>query len=417
MTAPRAARAGALRDYLRLDRPAGTLPELDGLRALAIILVLFRHAVVPFRPSDGALLPIAGWDAATPLVNGWMGVDLFFVLSGFLITHHLCRRYGGTLDRRGWADYLVRRALRIVPAYYVVLFVVAAGLAPGYAVDPHDLGRRVAYHLLFMQDYLGANVLVVFWSLGVEEKFYLFAPLLLAGVLRARRASTQYALIALVALVPMLFRWQVARDVPAGLGYALYFQLFRSAFHLGFDGLAMGMLCALVYRDRARWPRLADARVAGALFWIGAAIAGTLLVATPLFDDIGFFDEVPLGALLALGMSGMLLGLALGGGPRSWLRRRWLFVVSKLSYALYLVHYALIPAATTLAGATAGAAATTPLARFVAFLPVYLALSFGAAALLHYLVEKPFLVLRDRGIRFRLPVPRPAVAPLGPSAP
>lgn len=71
------ARLAAFRRYLRMDRPAGALPELDGLRALAIILVLFRHAVVPFRPERDALLPIAGWDAATPLVNGWMGVDLF----------------------------------------------------------------------------------------------------------------------------------------------------------------------------------------------------------------------------------------------------------------------------------------------------------------------------------------------------
>ena len=413
---PVGGRRAGLRAWCRMERPAGSIPELDGLRALAIVLVLLRHAVVPFRPPHGAMLSIAGWDAATPLVNGWMGVDLFFVLSGFLITHHVCRRYGDGLDRRALGDYLLRRALRIVPAYYAVLFVVAAGLVPGLAVDPHELGRRVGYHLLFMQDYLGANILVVFWSLGVEEKFYLLAPLLLSLVLAVRRPALRYALVGAVAILPMLFRWHVATTTPTALTYPTYFQLFRSAFHLGFDGLAMGMLCALVHRDRDRFPALADPRVAGTLFWAGAAVVGTLLLPTPLFDEIGFFDEVPLGALLALGMSGMLLGLVLGGGPQAWLRGRALFVVAQLSYALYLVHHALIPGTMALSGWTLGAAATTPLARFLAFLPLYLAASFAAAAALHYLIEKPFLVLRDRGLRLPLGAAHPASLPVRPTA-
>jgi len=409
-------RLAAFRHYLRMDATAGALPELDGLRALAIVLVLFRHAVVPFRPEGMALVPIAGWDAATPLVNGWMGVDLFFVLSGFLITHHLCRRYGGVLDRRSWGDYLVRRALRIVPAYYAMIAVVAAGLVPLYAVESRTLADSIGHHLLFMQDYLGSDLLVVFWSLGVEEKFYLLAPLVLAGALAVRTPTLQYALVCTLALLPMLFRWIVARETPAGIAYPMYFQLFRSPFHLGFDGLAMGMLCALVYRDRARWPLLQSRRTSGAIFWAGTAIVGSLLVTTPLFDTIDVFDEVPLGAVLAVGMSGMLLGLALGGGPSAWFRGRRLFVVSKLSYTLYLVHYALIPAATALADAAFGEATRSPLARFALFLPIYLALSFVGAAVLHYLVEKPFLVLRDHGIGVRFPTTRPLSTPLGRAA-
>jgi peptidoglycan/LPS O-acetylase OafA/YrhL len=267
-----------------------------------------------------------------------------------------------------------------------------------------------------MQDYLGSDLLVVFWSLGVEEKFYLFAPLVLAGVLAVRRPAFQYVIVFAIALLPMLFRTVVARDTPAGIGYPMYFQLFRSPFHLGFDGLAMGMLCALVYRDRARWPALLYGRVSGAAFWGGASVVGSLLVAAPIFDTIGFFDEVALGAVLAVGMSGMLLGLALGGGPRAWFGGRWLFVVSKLSYTLYLVHYALIPAATALSAVLLRWSEPSALARFALFLPIYLGLSFVAAAALHYLVEKPFLALRDHGIRLRLPAARSVPAPLGPAA-
>jgi len=416
MTRARDHRLEAVTSYFRMTRPASSIPELDGLRALAIVLVLFRHAVVPFRRSGVPLLPIAGWDAATPLVNGWMGVDLFFVLSGFLITHHIVRRYRGAFDRRSAGDYLTRRALRIVPAYYAVLLLAAAGAIPSYAVEGEDLGRRVLYHMLFMQDYLTADILVVFWSLGVEEKFYLLAPLLLVGVLRARRPAIQYGIIATVALLPTFFRWQVSLTIAPGLDYPLYFHFFRSAFHLSFDGLAMGMLCALLYRDRERWSWLRDARIASALFWTGAASTTWLLAATPLYDEISVFDEVYLGGVLALGMSGMLLGLALGGGPRQWFRPRGLFVISTLSYSLYLTHYALIPAVQALVNGVVDSAGTSPLARLAAFLPVYLAMSCAAAALLHYLVEKPFLMLRDRGIGLRLPGKAGRTVPVQPAA-
>ncbi len=415
MTGTRPTRLGAVRHHLRMNRPAGSVAELDGLRALAIVLVLFRHAVVPFRPAGHALLPIAGWDAATPLVNGWMGVDLFFVLSGFLITHHLCGRYGGVLDRRSAGDYVLRRALRIVPAYYAVLFVVAAGLVPLYAVEERDLGRRVLDHLLFMQDYLAPDIVVVFWSLGVEEKFYCFAPLLLAAVLRVRRPALQYASLGAVALLPTFFRWQTATAFPGPLDYPTYFQLFRSGFHLSFDGLVLGMLCALVYRDRARSPWLQDRRVATTIFWVGAVVVAGLLGATPLTDDVGRFDEVYLGAVIAVGMSALLLGLVLGGGPRRWFQGYGAFVVSRLAYGLYLTHYALIPAAMALAHAASGSATASPLARFGLFLPIYLGLSFAAAAVLHYAVEKPFLTLRDRGFRLRLPSARAVSVPAGPT--
>lgn len=381
--------------YLRMERAPGALPELDGLRALAIVLVLLRHAVRPFHPEVAPLLPLGPWDAATPLENGWMGVDLFFVLSGFLITHHICRRYGAGLDRRGAADYFRRRALRIVPAYYAVLLLAAAGAFPLYPVAPEHLGRRVGYHLLFMQDYLPSDIVVVFWSLGVEEKFYLLAPVFLTGVLACRRRALQYVAVAVLALLPMALRALARATAPPSLGYDDFFMLFRSPFHLSFDGLAVGMLCALLYRDRAH---LAWARrpVADGLFWIGAAVVGYLLLARPLLFEIDLFATVFLQALLALGMGAVLLGLVLGGGPRAGLRPYALFVVSKLAYALYLVHYALIPGVLGALGAVLPLAALPRALQLAAFLPFYLALSFAAALVLHYAVEKPFLLLRDR---------------------
>ena len=83
-------------DYFSLTRKTTAISALDGLRGLAIVLVLLRHATLPFQTTEIPILPVLGWDAATPLLNGWIGVDLFFVLSGFLISTVLIREKAKT---------------------------------------------------------------------------------------------------------------------------------------------------------------------------------------------------------------------------------------------------------------------------------------------------------------------------------
>ena len=126
--------------YFRLLDDRGEIPALDGLRGIAILLVVVYHCVDSFSLDGRALFPVAGIDLALPLRSGWMGVNLFFVLSGFLITHHLLRRRqraGGTINLQ---HYLAKRFLRIVPTFYVVLAVAAAGLVPHYEFDRHLIG-------------------------------------------------------------------------------------------------------------------------------------------------------------------------------------------------------------------------------------------------------------------------------------
>ncbi len=389
------ARLAASARYFQMTRPPSALPALDGLRACAIVLVLLRHAARPFHPHVAPLLPLGTWDLATPMINGWMGVDLFFVLSGFLITHHICQRYAGRFDRRRLLDYVRRRLFRIAPAYYTVLLLVAAGAVPYYPVAPERLGERVGYHLLFMQDYLPADIVVVFWSLGVEEKFYLVAPLLLMGVLACRRRSIRYGVLAVLAFCPMLLRALTWLGSPPRLDYEGFFMLFRSPFHASFDGLAVGTLCALLYRDRARLPALQRPAITTGLFWSGAAVVGGLLGVRPLLNQIDLFDAVFLQAVLALAMGAIVLAVALGGGPQRGLSRHGLFVISKLSYALYLTHYAVIPAVEVAVASMIDTTTTPRAVQLALFFPPYLAASIGTAAALHYLVEKPFLLLRD----------------------
>ncbi len=166
---------------------------LDLLRSVAVLLVLFRHgerAIVQATtapPPDSPLHHLS--------INGWVGVDLFLVLSGYLIGKNLLRNFS-TTSTIGVKSYLRARILRIVPAYVFVLVVIVAGLVPEYSIPSEHLGRRVLYHLLFLQDYLPANINVVFWSLGVEEKFYLFAPLFLLCLARMQRPAPVAMLLA-----------------------------------------------------------------------------------------------------------------------------------------------------------------------------------------------------------------------------
>src|SRR5690606_20858790 len=133
-------------------------PWLDLLRTAAIFLVLLRHGSRSEGNglSDGFL--------ANLFKNGWVGVDFFFVLSGYLIASGIIRR---SSSNGGFCPtgYIKDRILRIVPAYYVVLILCVVGVFPSAAeVSAHSFFA----HLFFLQDYTGSDINVAFWSLGVE---------------------------------------------------------------------------------------------------------------------------------------------------------------------------------------------------------------------------------------------------------
>ena len=389
-------RPGTLRSYLTMSRSEAAIPELDGLRAFAILLVLARHSIRPFWSESEPLLPIAGWDAGIPFINGWMGVDLFFVLSGFLIAHIILRRLHGPSPAFDVRTYLIRRALRIVPAYYVVLLIAALGWIPFYQPTTEWLGVRIAYHALFLQDYLVANIVVVFWSLGVEEKFYLLAPVLLVALLRLPRPAQQYTAVGLLTLCPLLFRYITHLGNPALETYEEFFWVFRSPFHMSFDGLAIGVLCALLYRDRARLAFARNRLVTHGLFWAGLALVGWLIAAESLLGRIDLFDKIALQTVLSAGMGCMLLALVFGGGTAAFMRKGWLFFFSKISYSLYLVHLPLVPGVKLMLDDLVGLHEFPLAVQFAIFAPVFSAVSIAVALGLHYLVEKPFLLIRDQ---------------------
>jgi peptidoglycan/LPS O-acetylase OafA/YrhL len=365
-------------------------PWLDLVRAAAIALVLLRHGERAL--SDAGRGSDSLW--ATFALNGWIGVDLFFVLSGYLIARHLVRAGLGAAGF-SWSRYLTLRALRIVPAYYAVLLLTAAGAFPLFAVAPEGLGWRVAYHLAFLQDYLPSDINVVFWSLGVEEKFYLAAPFLILALLRCRSARTQALGLLTLFAAPGAIRLAMYAGLPGELDYAGFWSDFRSPFHMSLEGFVVGVGIALAQTRGVLRP----SPRAGALTMGGAALVLAGWLASHVFmARIGLFDVALQPPLVALACGGLVLGaVLLGGAPMPEPARRPASVAAQLSYSLYLVHFPLIPLALAL-GSAGGV-----------FWATYLAISLAGALVLHGAVEKPFLVLKDRiAARQR---PRPASMP------
>lgn len=359
-------------NYLSFPRYKGHNPWLDALRAMAVLFVLVRHGV---RVQPGPELP--GW-LSNIAHNGWMGVDLFFVLSGFLIARILLRRMEKGAAPFSWR-YFEDRILRIVPAYYAVLLLCVIGFFPGHLSDVTNLGSRIVYHLVFLHDYLGSNINVVFWSLGVEEKFYILVPLLMLVLLKARSFKTQLFICLLVLLISPVSRGFGFQNVEGGMVYQDFFDQLRSPFHMSLEGFAIGIIIALIqFRGWLLSERAAK-------YCLIAAFTALLLwtASHNFLESINLFDATLQPLLLVLLFGAMvysgicLANVSMPGEPV-------MRFIARLSYSLYLIHFPLIPVIVTYSVDKGPAI----------FWLVYFAVTFMAAIILHFFVEKPFLLLK-----------------------
>ena len=376
--------------YFTLAGAAGAYPALDGLRAIAILLVLARHGATA--------LPAAIWEGASvPLqwlrnmaFNGWLGVDLFFVLSGCLIGIHLLRwrEFSSTPYRYG--VYMLKRVCRTFPLYYVVIGLILLGLLPAHVPRADISMHDVLTLLVFLQDLLGTPLLITLWSLAVEEKFYLVAPLLIFGLAKMGSLARALGALALAAAAVAVLRtglvWLMAPEE-----YADFFWTFRAP--LSLEPILIGVGCAFVLHSGAA--KALVRKYLRALLLAPAAALLLLLCAAPFAEGGNWVLTslaIPAAALCfaCLVVATSVSARAASGFLGAWPMR----TISRLSYALYLIHYPLVPAALLLAGQVAGAQAG---ALFeAAFLTLYLGASLLFAAILHFAVEKPFLLLKAR---------------------
>jgi peptidoglycan/LPS O-acetylase OafA/YrhL len=302
--------------------------DIQGLRAVAVGLVLLFHAGIP------------------GIGGGYIGVDVFFVISGFLISTHLLE---GLRDRGriGFGAFYARRARRLLPAAFTVIvaIVVAARIwvSPvqfSYVVRDAIMSALYVPNLWFVQtatDYLAdktPSLFLHYWSLGVEEQFYLVWPLLLTILFRlfGLRWRTVAALAVVVAASFSACVWLTEYSQP----YA-FFMLPTRVWEFG-----IGALVALATLNGRGVFAPKVAAVAG---WIGlAAIIGSGVVFAADTNYPGFAVAVPVlgtALLIAAGPTGAGPVVLLGMAPVVW--------IGDISYSLYLVHWPalVIPAAAT----------------------------------------------------------------------
>jgi peptidoglycan/LPS O-acetylase OafA/YrhL len=345
----------------RHGAPPSHLPTLDGWRAVAIAAVLCCHAHWP----NDALNRLATYGA--------MGVSVFFALSGFLITRRLMEEWRAT-GRIGLTGFYIRRGFRILPPILVYLAAVSL-LGFGWRLIPMDR-RQLAASLFFYRNYLTAPVAEGwytghFWSLAVEEHFYLMWPILLwvAGLRRARWLAPALALaVAVWRLADTRYDW-VGRLNPALRG-----SVARTDYRL--DILLFGCAVALVW-DEPRVQSLLQ-RMGGSLLALTAAAAA---VACQVWTPAGYLTMTAL--LMAL------LPAATVAKPTSWAGRvlelPLLVWVGRMSYSLYIWQQLFLP--------------PSELPRSLGIWqrgPWNLAAIFGCAALSYYLVERPAIAFGKR---------------------
>jgi peptidoglycan/LPS O-acetylase OafA/YrhL len=297
------------------ERERGFMPQLDGLRAFAVGAVLVHHLL------DPALLPAVPF-LPTP---GLLGVRLFFVLSGFLITGLLVRARDaidcGSQSRGGvLRQFYLRRTLRIFPLYYLVLLVA---LLFGDADTRAQLPWLATYTYNFRVASQGwfPGCFAHFWSLCVEEQFYLVWPWII--VFAPRRRWTAIA-VAMIAVAPLYRAVAFALDVNIVAFYALT--------PSSFDALGVGALLAVVTRGqpasgalerRLRWSAL-PLGIAGLVL-----IAGSVALTAALGELLVAFVFVWLIAGASRGF---------GGVGRAVLEARPILYLGKISYGIYVYH-------------------------------------------------------------------------------
>jgi peptidoglycan/LPS O-acetylase OafA/YrhL len=339
---------------------AGRVPQLDVLRGIAVLLVLVHHS----PGGEGALLKA-----------GWTGVDLFFVLSGFLVSGLLFKEHLRSGRIRPGRFY-VRRGLKIYPNFYTMLAVTSAALAWAHVpVEP----RSVLHEAVFLQNYLPAAWWgrEHAWSLAIEEHFYLLLPPVLMLVLRSRRfrrapVRGAAALTAALGATLLAVRWAMVRS-GAGAVDVLFLT------HTRLDSLACGVALSVLWH-------FAPARVATIrrLRWI-LLLTGLLLTAPCYLLS----NEHPF--ILTLGLTlnyvGYAMVLAAVLTLPTMLPRPLgpaLAFVGFYSYSIYLWHLPLLAIVRNALGDRAPGVA------------LFYAGSILAGVMMARLVELPALRLRER---------------------
>jgi len=362
------------------------MPALDGLRGLAVVLVLACHAgLLRFDP----LHPEAARPIAAVMSGGWIGVDLFFVLSGFLITGILlATRYSAAY----YKSFFARRFLRIFPLYYVV---VALTVIKNHSrFNRFDVASLVFFFYNWRAVYLGHHLfnVEILWSLAVEEQFYILWPTVVLfcsnkTLIRISVAGIFFALVLRLIIIPGS-------------------TTFPSAYYLTpcrMDALLVGALLAIWRTDPEAWKRVRQFATATA--FVSMAVLAIIAMRTGHFysfvtngnaNGLRHTSDMALGlgcSMLAI-LFGAMVVRCTGQGNLFHVFNWWpLRRIGKYSYGIYMLHWWIVLLLRKLIGKIGGHLPSNGLVEIVCFI-LLLGASFGMAFVSFHLFEKHFLKLK-----------------------
>ena len=345
-----------------------TFPGLDALRGLSILGVVWHHT--------GELVP------SLPLtLRGFLGVDVFFVLSGFLIVTLLLRER----DRHGrisLRDFYLRRALRIFPLYYGVLAGLAAllWLVPGFSLAG-SFWRDLPALLLYLSNWVGVTgLLSVTWSLAAEEQFYLLWPPIERWLGRA-----WLPLWVLAIAVNQLASFRLLDPLlPPGHRHA-DLEILQTTF----TPILLGVGLAHALHDRRSYERLAAWLVRP---WVRLGLLATILAVAHGVQDLSGWPRLALHLAMAASLGAWVVAPARPRGPLARLARDegLLARLGRVSYGVYLLH--LLVAHVIVEGVLPRLPVRLPGDRFV----LCLAATWALAEASYRLYERPILRLKQR---------------------
>jgi peptidoglycan/LPS O-acetylase OafA/YrhL len=388
------AREPAWKRFFALDLLDNRYPALHGVRVLAIVTVVQFHVTWIFHGEQGIVLDQGFVDQALTV---FFGMDLFFILSGFLIGSILLRslQLSGTQNIR---RFYLRRIFRTFPSYYVVL----TGLALAMKLTPEQR-RHLPYEYLYGTNFLPLHrpQVIMFWgwSLALEEQFYLTVPLLFVVLhwLKSDRARITLLSVlwisALFVRLAIFYRYAPWNDLI--LYGAIYFRTYTR-----YDTLVLGILLAFVHsRYGAALRAWLEHPRRRAMLALPSLACLWLLLRPTLFgpEHLQLVHVFCWGTVTSLMWFPALILLLHGDG---WVHRRlgapYFRRIATLGYGVYLVHIPLIDHVLVPVARALQARRVSMLLVWPASLAAVMVLSFVVAYAMHVFIEKPSLWIRER---------------------
>ena len=343
------------------------------------------------------MLQIGPVDIHNIFYNGWMGVELFFVLSGFLITSQLLTK---NILKGNLKNFFYKRFFRIAPAYFVSIFLVLFFLHVLPQLHEKTLTELlyiwwlpITSHLLFLHDFFGRQPIIegLYWSLPIEMKFYLLLPFVLIALQKIKSQSTGLLMLCLyvlyLALKTLFIYSQYGFEAQPYLHYFLYA---KSPFFLALEGLMTGVLCAFFYKSD-RFKTIEQNALFANILCISGLALFFFIALQPHFTHLPYatgtnatFSDmtvIPFAISLSCGM--ILISLIKGCFLNKFLEHSSLKFIAQISFSLYLTHTLALPILMLY-----GFMSYTPTLWLIS-IPTYLMLSFCYASLLYITVEKP----------------------------